>query len=98
MSAESNDQALFRDYLLGRVSGAAREEFEQRLLTADQVLDQLEAAEDDLVDEYVAGDLTADDKNMFEKYFLNSPERRQKQRFALAFKKYAELHRVPTVQ
>src|SRR6266851_7591632 len=92
MLSHSNEQATIRWYLLGQLSGEAREQFEQLLLTQDEVFAQLLAVEDELIDEYLAGSLEPDEAEMFAKHFLNSPERQQKLRFAKAFKKYAAAH------
>lgn len=92
MFSNSNEQATVRRYLLGQLSGEAREQFEQLLLTQDEVFAQLLAVEDELVDEYLSGSLESDEVEMFAKHFLNTAERQQKLRFAKAFKKYAAAH------
>jgi CHAT domain-containing protein len=92
MLSNSNEQATVRRYLLGQLSAEAREQFEQLLLTQDEAFAQLLVVEDELVDEYLSGNLDAQEVKMFAKHFLNSAERQQKLRFAKAFKKYAAAH------
>ena len=44
--------------------------------------------EDELVDEYVRGELPTSDRESFESHFLAAPEHQEKLRFARAFRKY----------
>jgi hypothetical protein len=77
-----------REYLLGQSRSDDAEQVEDRLLTDDDLYQQVLIVEDELVDQFVAGLLTESDRESFEKYFLAAPERRQKLRFALNLKKY----------
>lgn len=98
MLSSSNEQATVRRYLLGQLSGEARDQFEQLLLTQDDAFAQLLAVEDELVDEYLSGSLESDEAEMFAKHFLNTAERQQKLRFAKAFKKYAATHATEEIE
>ncbi|MGH9969810.1 MAG: CHAT domain-containing protein [Pyrinomonadaceae bacterium] len=88
MPLNPNDEVTLRQYLLGQVTEAQRQVLEERLLSEDNFLQELEVIEDDLVDHYVAGDLAVEDRQKFEEYFLAIPERVQKIKFARALKKY----------
>ena len=77
-----------RRYLLGGVSEEAQRAAEERLLTEESFLEELSAAEEELIDDYVGGDLSADDRERFERHFLSTEERRRKLRFALALARY----------
>jgi len=83
-SAEPNhveDQVIIQ-YLLG---GATEEQAEllDRLSVADDVVaDRLKALEDDLVDAYVRGELSGETLERFRSYYLASPLRREKVKFA----------------
>src|SRR5262249_23131097 len=46
--------------------------------------EELQEVEDELIDDYASGALTPDQQLSFEKYFLRSPERREKVAFATA--------------
>ncbi len=66
------------DYLLGDLAGAARDEFEERLFADDDLGITVTATENDLIDEYLRGELTSDQKRKFELNFLVSERRREK--------------------
>jgi hypothetical protein len=84
MALNRNDPETIRRYLLGQLAEENVQEIEQRLLAEDDLFQELEVAEDELVDEYVAGELTPPDRAAFEGYFLSIPERAQNLTFARA--------------
>jgi CHAT domain-containing protein len=92
MARNYDEQGSIRQYLLNQISADEQHQIEQRLLTDDEFFDQLQASEDELVDQYLAGNLGRDEAAMFEKHFLITPERRQKLRFAEALRKYVATH------
>lgn len=55
-----------RAYLLGRLDGEARDAVEEALFTDPKVQETLRALEGDLVDEYLGGTLSAEDRKAFE--------------------------------
>lgn len=63
-------QANIRKYLLGQLSGEDLEVIERQLLTENEVYEEIEIAEDELVDDYVNGELSSDDRRLFEEKFL----------------------------
>jgi len=73
------EEMMFR-YLLGAGELPAREaeRFEDEYFGDDETFALLLAAEDELIDRYLRGDLDAADRERFEKHFLLSPRRRQK--------------------
>jgi hypothetical protein len=77
-----------RDYLLGGLSEAEREQIELRLLAEQDYYEQLLASEDELVDQYVRGSLPPGEKHRFEELILASPERQRDVRFARAWERY----------
>jgi len=92
MSSNHDRQVTIRGYLLGALDEARRNEFEQRFLTDDRLFEELMAGEDELIDQYVAGDLNKQETEMFENNILTTSERQQKVRFAKALKQYATRH------
>lgn len=78
------DQDAIRKYLLGQLDDDRKQEVEERLLGEDAFFEELEIAEDELIDEYLAAQLTPPDHESFEKYFLATPQRQQSLRFAQA--------------
>lgn len=83
---------LVRRYLLGDLTGRDQENCEERFMTGDTSLAEIEAAEDELLDEYLAGRLSVSERTQFEQHFLSTPERKQKLRFAKVFRRYVGSH------
>jgi hypothetical protein len=78
------DETLLVQYLLGKLSEEKQAEVEDRAFADAGYRAALEAAEADLIDEYVRGELPAGDRRAFESLFLASPQRRSKVEFARA--------------
>lgn len=90
MPENAEDQDLIRCYLLGDLSDKAKmREIEENLLTDDEFAEKLEIAENALVEEYIDGELTNSDRQLFTEFFLASPERKQKLRLTRNLRKYA---------
>jgi CHAT domain-containing protein/tetratricopeptide (TPR) repeat protein len=75
--AQENENSFYR-FLLGDLSPNEQERIEIRLLEDVEFQELIQAAEFDLIDDYIRGDLTAEDVRRFERVFLNSPARRRK--------------------
>lgn len=87
------DSKLIRQYLLGELNDEqTRREIETMLLTDDDFAEEIAICEDELIDGYVVGRLSAVERDKFENYFLISPDRRQKLEFARGFKSHLEEH------
>src|ERR1022692_883686 len=82
-------------YLLGDVSDEERVQLEERYFVDDGVFEQLSALEDELIDDYIRGELAESQRKQFELHFLTSVERRQKLAFAESFAQY--LSKMPAV-
>lgn len=72
-------------YLLGGASEAERERIEAEFFADEDAFQEMLAAEDDLIDDYARGDLSADERKQFEGRFLTSSEGRERVHFARAF-------------
>src|SRR5882724_9278922 len=81
-------QERIRRYLLGQLSDGAREEIEQDLLANEDLFQELLVSEDEIIDEYLGGKLSADERANFETHFLATPERREKLKFGRAFDRF----------
>jgi hypothetical protein len=68
---------LWRPFLLGALSEAEQERLELALLTSEASAHDLADAEDELVEDYLGGVLSAAEHASFETHFLLSPEHRQ---------------------
>jgi hypothetical protein len=67
----------WRPFLLGALSEAEQERLELALLTSAASAHDLADAEDELVEDYLGGTLSAAEHASFETHFLLSPEHRQ---------------------
>lgn len=76
-------------YLLGRLSDEEQVQVEDRAFADADFLGALEAAEADLIDAYVRGDLAESERREFERRFLRSAQRRNKVEFAAALARVA---------
>jgi CHAT domain-containing protein/lipopolysaccharide biosynthesis regulator YciM len=91
MSANRDDYRI-RQYLLGQLTGEEREEFERRLFAEDELFEQLQTAEDDLVDDYLTGDLSENEVALFQKNFLVGSKREREVRIGKAWRNFAAVH------
>src|SRR5262245_29837634 len=85
MNHAQGDKNHFYRFLLGDLSPNEQEEVEIRLLEDAEFQEVIQAAEFDLIDDYIRGDLTAKDVRRFERIFMNSPVRRRKLAMARVF-------------
>src|SRR5678815_3775172 len=93
------DQAenqLVRQYLLGMVSEEAAEEIELRLLTDPEYVEAFNVIINEITDEYVNGAFQGEERERVEKFFFNTPQRREKLNFTLALKRTQEEHVNPS--
>lgn len=92
-----SDQEII-PYLLGSLSEAETERLDSLSITDTEFADVLRAAEKDLVDGYVQGELTGAALEQFKSHYLTSSRGREKVEFAQAFQVLAEKYstaRVP---
>jgi len=85
------EQAAIRQYLLGEVPPEDLPQLEERLLTDGAFYEELLIIEDELIDQYLSGELTKSERRGFETHFVLAPDRRQKVRFAQALNKYVSV-------
>jgi hypothetical protein len=86
------DNDPIKEYILGTMTADAQLRFEDKYFADADRFDLLEAAENDLVDSYVRGELSAVERQQFELHYLNSRRRQVDLPFALAL---AEIAAVP---
>jgi len=77
-------------YLLGALPEEEAERLDELSFTDDRFAEALSAAENELVDAYVRGELAGADLAHFKSYYLASPLRQQKVQFAEALFLYGE--------
>ena len=85
---------MIKSYLLGNLDDSRRIQLEERLLNDGELFEELLISEDELVDQYVAGRLTDDEKRRFESHFLVTADRHRKFQFGRTLNKYLELNDV----
>jgi hypothetical protein len=90
MNGPSRNEESLRQFILGRVEDAEREEIERRSLIDPEFREQLLAAEQSLIDDYLEERLTADQRENFLLVYGASYGQRRKLRIATSIKDYAE--------
>lgn len=88
MQQNNDNEALIRQYLLGGLDEGKQRQLEEQLLTDGECFTDLLVAEDELIDQYVSGALSEQERENFELHFLVTPERHQKLNFARTLRKY----------
>jgi hypothetical protein len=73
------------------------DEMDEQVMTDDDFYNHLLLIEDELVDQYLDDELTAEEARRFESHFLCSRERRQKLRFGRTLREYVALQTVPAI-
>jgi len=89
MSEQTTNNETLRQYLIGSLPEAEAERLAELSVTDQAVAEALTAAEKDLIDAYVQGELEASEVEQFKSHYLASPLRREKVRFAEAFQIFA---------
>ena len=69
-------------YILGQLPPEERARLEEEYFANSELFEELVAAENDLIDAYVAGRLHGNDLAQFESHFLNTPEHQERVAFA----------------
>jgi hypothetical protein len=80
---------LIRQYLLGQLDETAQERVELKLLTDSGYAQEFDITVDEITDQYVAGELSQNERALVEDNFLRAEERREKVAFASALARYA---------
>ncbi len=88
LKTQNEKDELFVRYLLGQLSEEEQRQVEREYFNDDDFYEHLEVVEDDLVDAYVRGRLSASEREYFEKYFLSFADRREKVEFAREWKSF----------
>lgn len=70
------------DYLLGSLPEVEAERLDEMSITDEDFAVRLSSAENDLVDAYVRGELSGETEERFRSFYLSSPKRQEKVRFA----------------
>ena len=97
MKETSIKQETIRQFLLGDLPETERAALEDSFLDDAQIFEQIEDAENDLVDDYVGGRLGAPERKLFESYYLALPENRVKIESARVLRRELQNEKTETV-
>ena len=78
---ELDEPKLLRKYLLGMLDDeGVQARLEERLMVNEDFAVRIAAAEDELIEEFLDGEMTADESDRFNRFFLAPPERKRQLR------------------
>lgn len=80
---------MLREYLLGELEPGDREQIEMRLLLDRDFLLQAEMLADELIEDYVDGNLSERERTAFVTHFLAASTQRDRLNVAVALKRHA---------
>ena len=95
METDAAEDRMMR-YLLGYLSAPEEEAFEEEFFADGETFARLLAVENDLVDSYIKGELTGNDRLRFGNKLLATPEGRQKLENAQALRLHIDSAKSPT--
>jgi hypothetical protein len=98
MNERKYDNRAITEYLLGSLSEAETERFDELSFTDEDFAASLSATEKDLVDAYIHGELKGNTLEKFKSHYLASPLRREKVGFARNFQVYAGQNYAETIE
>jgi len=98
MKEANEEEFLLRRYLLDELGEGEQESVEERFITDRGFKERVLFVEDELVEDYLSGELSEAEEASFIRHFLSTPEQRRRVRIAGAIKKYmaAEVPAHPT--
>lgn len=89
MNDETVTDALLREFLLGKVTDEVRERIEGLYVTDPRARERVLAVEQDLIEDYLEGTLSGDDRERFVARFAQTAEQRRKLRIGKSIKDWA---------
>ena len=84
------DEESIKSYLLGELTQSDAEQLEERILTDDTFANQVVLIEDELVEDFARGALSARERKQFQEHFLSTPNRQRKLMLVRALRKYSD--------
>lgn len=94
---QDSEQQQVRVYLLGELRDEEQcRVVEERLLTDNDFCEQIEMVEDELIEQYLDGELSEKERVQFEQCFLQTKERREKFSVARSINRYATSRSTPS--
>lgn len=89
MSDKFPTEQMIRQYLLGRFDdqGDMEDHLSRQMFLDSELSEIVDSIEDEIIEEYVDGRVSAADKKAIEEYFLRPPERKEKVQLALLLRR-----------
>src|ERR1041384_7159036 len=87
------EQEVIRRYLLGELDEDRKDQLEQRVMTERDFKQEVLTVEEELLDDYVSGALSAREQELLLKNYLSSPNQRRKVVVARALGRYVSIHK-----
>lgn len=87
------EQEVIRRYLLGELDEDRKDQLEQRVMTERDFKQEVLIVEEELLDDYVSGSLSAREQELLLKNYLSSPNQRRKVVVARALGHYVSIHK-----
>jgi hypothetical protein len=97
LARQNDSEKLIKQYLLGTSSEEQQAALEERFFSDDNEFEELEIAEEELIDRYVRSELSAGDRSSFEQRLAQSPRLRERVEFARLFRGKVAAASVPAV-
>ena len=85
-----NQKLKFRAYFLGQLTDDESAAVELNIISDASLEDKLHLAESELIEDYLEEMLAPDEKDLFDKNFLRSPERQKRLDFLRLLKNHAK--------
>ncbi len=82
MAGKTQEEAELTQYLMGQTSEREVEQAEEAYFADDEAFEQMLIAEDELIDAYVSGEMSGEERQRFEDLFMASPRGRERVQFA----------------
>lgn len=95
MKEADEEERVLRRYLLGELNEDEQERVEVRFITDLDFKQRALIVEDELVEDYLSGELSDAEKALFTGHFLATPEQRQKLKIAGSVRRYLIVEKSP---
>lgn len=83
------EQPTIKQYLLRRLDEAGQRRFEERFLTDSEFREVALVVEDELIEDYLAGLLTAEERESFDRHYLSTSRQFEELKLSQALREYA---------
>lgn len=89
------DKEEMRNYLLGNSEAERRASLEESILCDPGIYEEILVAEEELIDQYIANNLSPSERQQFETHFLITAERQKNLRFGRLLRRYLNERHAP---